>query len=123
FGASGQPADDLADDAARDATWQTRAHFFGAASRAMRQVLVDYARHRQAAKRGGGERLVTLTSGGPAPGMQFDELLVLDEALDRLRDMDERLCRVVELRYFAGLDDAAIAGCLGVTARTVGRDW
>jgi len=114
FGASGEGA------------WGSRAHFYGSAARAMRQVLVDYARHRGAVKRGGGARPVTLTTGGIAGAaldVRFDELLVLDEALDRLRSLDERLCRVVELRYFVGLDDAEIAACLGVTARTVGRDW
>lgn len=111
FGASG------------DRTWNSRAHYFGSASRAMRQVLVDYARNRQASKRGGGQRAVTLTGGAPAPDARLDEILVLDEALERLRALDDRLCRVVELRYFAGLDDAEIAECLGVTLRTVGRDW
>jgi RNA polymerase sigma factor (TIGR02999 family) len=111
FGAAG------ADD------WSSRAHFFGSASRAMRQVLVDYARRRGAAKRGGGARAVTLTGADAAIDARLDEILALDEALGNLRALDERLCRVVELRYFAGLGDAEIAACLGVTARTVGRDW
>ena len=109
--------------AADAAAWHSRAHFFGAAARAMRQVLVDYARARGAVKRGGGRRPVTLTGGQAALDVRLDELLVLDEALDRLRALDERLCRVVELRYFAGLADAEIAALLGVTPRTVGRDW
>ncbi len=111
FGASGE------------GEWQSRAHFFGSASRAMRQALVDHARHRQASKRGGGARPVTLTGGGAATDERLDEVLILDEALDRLRALDERLCRVVEMRYFAGLDDAEIAQILGITPRTVGRDW
>ena len=110
-------------DAENDSPWQSRGHFFGAASRAMRQVLVDYARQRQAAKRGGGARAITLTGKHAEVEVRVDELLVLDEALDKLRALDERLCRVVELRYFAGLGDAEVAECLGVTLRTVGRDW
>ncbi len=106
-----------------DGGWQNRAHFFGSASRAMRQVLVDYARHRTAAKRGGGAPVLTLTGSDAALEVQFDELLVLDEALDRLRELNDRLCRVVELRFFAGLSDEEIAGILDVSTRTVGRDW
>jgi RNA polymerase sigma factor (TIGR02999 family) len=112
-----------ATDAVNGSPWQSRGHFFGAASRAMRQVLVDYARQRQAAKRGGGARAITLTGKHAEVEVRVDELLVLDEALDKLRALDERLCRVVELRYFAGLGDAEVAECLGVTLRTVGRDW
>lgn len=103
--------------------WRSRGHFFGAASRAMRQVLVDYARQREAIKRGGGDRPLTLTGDHMGVEDRVEELLVLDEALGCLRALDERLCRVVELRYFAGLGDAEIAQCLGVTLRTVGRDW
>ena len=103
--------------------WSSRAHFFGSASRAMRQVLVDYARQRGAAKRGGGAAAITLTGSDAALDVQFDELLVLDEALDQLRALNERLCRVVELRFFAGLADEEIAHVLDVSTRTVGRDW
>ncbi len=106
-----------------DPRWQNRAHFFGSASRAMRQVLVDHARNRQAAKRGGGEAPLTLTGRDAALEVQVDELLVLDEALDRLRALNDRLCRVVELRFFAGLGDEEISQMLGVSLRTVGRDW
>lgn len=104
--------------------WHSRAHFFGSASRAMRQVIVDYARSRHAAKRGGGDRVITLTDRvGTTPDVPLDDVLALDAALNRLRVLDERLCRVVELRYFAGLDDAQIAESLRITPRTVGRDW
>lgn len=103
--------------------WQNRAHFFGSVARAMRQVLVDYARSRQAVKRGGGEAPITLTGADAAFEVQVDDLLVLDEALDRLRALNERLCRVVELRFFAGLGDEEIAELLQVSTRTVGRDW
>jgi RNA polymerase sigma factor (TIGR02999 family) len=103
--------------------WESRAHFFGSASRAMRQVLVDYARHRGAAKRGDGEPMLTLTGNDAALEVQLDELLVLDEALEGLRRLDERLCRVVELRFFAGLTDEEIGELLSVSTRTVGRDW
>ena len=120
LGAAGPPA---GEDGGEGAPWHSRGHFFGSASRAMRQVLVDFARYRQAAKRGGGARAVTLTGGYGAVEVRVEEVLALDAALDRLRTVDDRLCRVVELRYFAGLGDAEIADCLGVTVRTVGRDW
>lgn len=103
--------------------WQSRAHFFGSASRAMRQVLVNHARYRHAAKRGDGQAAVTLTGRDAALEVRLDELLILDEALDRLRALNERLCRVVELRFFAGLSDDEIAELLEVSTRTVGRDW
>lgn len=105
------------------ATWESRAHFFGAASRAMRQVLVDLARRRRAAKHGGGDRIVTLTDGAAALEMELDEILDLDAALDRLDAADQRLREVVELRFFGGLPMSDIAGMLEVSARTVERDW
>lgn len=103
--------------------WDNRAHFFGAASRAMRQVLVDFARKRQATKRGGEQERVTLQSSDGALDLQLDEMLALDAALDRLNSVDQRLREVVELRFFGGLSATEIAELKGVTPRTVERDW
>lgn len=103
--------------------WDDRAHFFGAAARAMRQVLVDYARQRTAVKRGGALTRVTLRSSDAALEVQLDELLALDGALDRLDALNRRLREVVELRFFGGLRETEIAKMLGVTPRTVERDW
>jgi RNA polymerase sigma factor (TIGR02999 family) len=103
--------------------WEGRAHFFGAASRAMRQVLVDFARRHRAAKRGGGQQKVSLTDSAGALEVRLDEILALDAALDQLNCVSERLHRVVELRFFGGLGEEEVAEILGVTPRTVGRDW
>jgi RNA polymerase sigma factor (TIGR02999 family) len=107
-----------------DGRWRDRGHFVALAARAMRQVLVDHARRRDAAKRGGGQALVTLeeeVSGGR--GLDAEELLALDAALERLGALDPRLRQVVELRYFGGLGDEEIGAVLGVTGRTAQRDW
>jgi RNA polymerase sigma factor (TIGR02999 family) len=109
--------------AGRKGDWESRAHFFGAASRAMRQVLVDFARRRTAEKRGGGAKLVSLGEGDAVLEVQLDEILALDEALEQLNAVDERLRQVVELRFFAGLSEDDIARMLGVSRRTVERDW
>lgn len=103
--------------------WQGRAHFFGIAARAMRQILVDYARRRTAEKRGGDWQRVTLTSRGLGLEIPLEELLSLDAALDRLEEMEPRLRQVVEHRFFAGMTEEEIAEVLGVTPRTVRRDW
>jgi RNA polymerase sigma factor (TIGR02999 family) len=108
---------------AAEREWRGRAHFFALAARAMRQVLVDAARARLAARRGGGDALpVTLdeTVAGP---MRPERLLALDEALDRLAALDARQARVVECRYFAGLTAEETAAVLGVSVPTVTRDW
>lgn len=105
------------------ASWQDRAHFFGAASRAMRQVLVDFARRRQADKRGGDLVAVTLEEGTTAISFELDELIELDAALEALDAVEPRLRQIVELRFFAGLSEGEIAELLGVSVRTVGRDW
>jgi RNA polymerase sigma factor (TIGR02999 family) len=102
-----------------------REHFLAIAARAMRQVLVDHARRRAAERRGGGRVQVSLAdvAGVGATAVDPEELLELDRALDELEAVDPRLRQVVEYRYFAGLTDAEIAGVLGVTRRTVLRDW
>ena len=103
--------------------WDGRGHFFGTAARAMRQVLVDFARRRGAAKRGGELARVSLTDAEGELAVELDEIVALDEALDQLDAVDQRLRRVVELRFFAGLGEREVAEILGVTPRTVERDW
>ena len=108
---------------APDAT--SKAHFLGIAARAMRQILVDHARRRKAAKRGKGEAFVTLgdhaDEGAAAP--DAETMIALDEALAELAKLDARLAKVVELRFFGGLSEEQVAATLGVTSRTVQRDW
>jgi RNA polymerase sigma-70 factor, ECF subfamily len=103
--------------------WTSRAHFLGVASRAMRRVLVDHARRHLAAKRGGRPRQVSLDEVTLAVEEQAETLVALDIALGRLGTLDERLSRVVECRFFAGMNDEETAEVLGVTPRTVWRDW
>ncbi len=103
--------------------WDDRAHFFGAAARAMRQVLVDFARRRQSAKRGGDLAQVSLSDAEGELTVELSGMLALDEALERLDAIDERLRRVVELRFFAGLSEREVAELLGVAPRTVARSW
>jgi RNA polymerase sigma factor (TIGR02999 family) len=100
-----------------------RRHFFAVASRAMRHVLVDHARRYCAAKRGGRCRHVRLDEADVAVEERAEALLALDEALGRLTALDERLGRVVECRYFGGLTEEETGEALGMTARTVRRDW
>lgn len=108
--------------------WQDRAHFFAVGAMAMRQILVDHARQRGAAKRGGGRRPISLDEFSPDKTLptaddQAVALLDLHDALTRLAEVDERLSRVVECRFFGGLTEEETAEALGVTARTVRRDW
>jgi RNA polymerase sigma factor (TIGR02999 family) len=105
------------------AGWDGKGHFFGAASRAMRQVLVDFARRRGATKRGGDMQRVSLGGNESALDLELDSILTLDAALDRLNALDPRLRQIVELRYFAGLTENEIAAVLGVTVRTIERNW
>ena len=97
-----------------------RAHLMALAAHAMRQVLVDHARRRTAAKREDAWKAVTLTDAGPEGGLDAEDLLALDDALERL---DPRQRRIVECRFFGGMDDTEIAAALGVTDRTVRREW
>ena len=110
-----------------DSAWDGRAHFFAAAARAMRQVLVDFARRRYAAKRGGVHVPVSLRQADLASSdaleVELDGLLDLDAALDLLDGASPRLRQVVELRFFGGLSEDEIAQLLGVSVRTVERDW
>ena len=105
------------------ADWQSRSHFLGVASIAMRRILVNYARKRRAAKRGGNEVAVTLHDGEVGQVARADDLLALDEALDRLAQLDARSARVVEMWFFGGLEQTEIAQALGVSEKTVRRDW
>jgi RNA polymerase sigma factor (TIGR02999 family) len=106
-----------------DVGWDGRAHFFGSASRAMRQILVDFARRRRAAKRGGSWRPVSLSDAAASLQIELDEVLELDSALDQLDAVDPRLRQVVELRFFGGVPERDVARMLGVSSRTVERDW
>lgn len=103
--------------------WQDRAHFFAVAARAMRRILVDHARRRGRAKRGGGRRRVPLDATALSVEENPEALLELEQALARLEDLNERLCRVVECRFFAGLTAEETAQALGISLRTVRRDW
>ncbi len=105
------------------ADWTGRAHFFAVAARAMRQVLIDYARERQALKRGGGLTPCTLDETSLAVDEQAGALIAIHEAMEGLKALDERLVRVVECRFFAGLSEEETAQALGMAIRTVQRDW
>jgi RNA polymerase sigma factor (TIGR02999 family) len=107
--------------------WTNRGQFFAVAARSMRRILADHARRHRAARRGGPARRVVALDDADAAGMavaeRADELVALDEALDRLAVLDDRSARVVELRYFAGLTETETAEALGVSQRTVARSW
>lgn len=110
------------------AEWSNRPQFFAIAARVMRRVLVDYARRHWAQRRGGlGQQWVQLEeaddAGALAVASRADDLIALDEALERLAAVDERLGRVVECRFFGGLTEAETAVALGISQRTVARDW
>ena len=105
------------------ARWENRAQFFAVAARAMRRILVDYARRHGALKRGGAAAQVSLSDATLVADQRADALVALDEALTRLAAVDERLCRVVECRFFGGLTEEETAEALELTARTVRRDW
>ncbi|MEO8258349.1 MAG: ECF-type sigma factor [Acidobacteriota bacterium] len=104
-------------------TLEDRVHFMRWAGRVMRSVIVDIARRRNASRRGAGAPPVPLTNEPPAPARGADEILYVHQALDRITLLDPRLTQVVEMRYFGGLTEEEIASALGVTARTVRRDW
>jgi RNA polymerase sigma factor (TIGR02999 family) len=103
--------------------WKGRTHFFFIAGETMRRVLIEHARTKKAAKRGGGAHRVPLEELGEISDERAAELIALDEALKELEKLDAELARVVELRFFAGLTAEQAAGALGVSAPTVNRRW
>ena len=104
-------------------SWQDRVHFFAVAARAMRRVLIDYAEARRAEKRSGGAVHVALDETVAAPERHVDDLLALDEALNRLEQLDPRQVSVVECHVFAGMSLEDTATALGISPATVSRDW
>jgi RNA polymerase sigma factor (TIGR02999 family) len=107
----------------KDIDWQSRAHFYGIAARLMRQVLVDYARRRGYAKRGGGALRVSLDEALAVSEERAAEVVALDEALEDLAKLDPRQGQIVELRFFGGLSIEETAEVLGVSPGTVMADW
>ncbi len=103
--------------------WKNRAHFYGIAARMMRRVLIDHARAHATEKRGGATIRLSLDDVQVPIEERATSFVALDEALERLEQMDERKCKVVEMRFFGGQSDQEIADFLGVTTRTVLRDW
>lgn len=103
--------------------WNDRCHFLAVAATAMRQIVVDYARRRLSKKRGGGEKALTLDENRIAVHDQAELLIAIDEALDRLGELDPRLSRVVECRFFGGMTEKEMAALLSIDERTVRRDW
>ena len=103
--------------------WQSHSHFFAVSATLMRRILVDHARANLAGKRGQGWDPVSLNDAiVPAPG-RAPEILALDLALLELAKLDERQCKIVEMRFFAGMSEEETANVLGISARTVKRDW
>jgi RNA polymerase sigma-70 factor, ECF subfamily len=107
----------------RHVHWQNRAHFFAISAQIMRRILIDHARRYNYAKRGAGAQKISLDETAVAARDRAAELLSLDEALHRLAEIDQRRSRVVELRFFGGLDNDEIAAVLKISPNTVTRDW
>jgi len=103
--------------------WENRAHFFAISAQIMRRILIDHARRHHYAKRGGGALKVSLDETAMVASDPAADMLLLDEALNRLTEMDPRRGQVVELRYFGGLNNEEIAGVLKISENTVTRDW
>jgi RNA polymerase sigma-70 factor, ECF subfamily len=111
----------LVDDPGRN--WQNRTHFVASAAQLMRRIMVDHARERHSLKRGGGAAKVTLDEAALVTEARSEELLALDEALERLAAQDPRKSQIVELRYFGGLSASEMAEFLDLSLRTVEREW
>ena len=106
-----------------DRTWENRAHFFAVTARAMRQILIDYARRRTRQKRGGGAEVLPLDEGKVAVEREAERLIAINEALERLGKDDPKLMEVVECRFFAGLTVEETAEALDISTRSVERHW
>jgi RNA polymerase sigma factor (TIGR02999 family) len=104
-------------------TWQSRVHFYAVAANMMRRILVNHARDRATEKRGGSAQRFSIENIEILPDQTAGDLLELDEALEKLKQIDERKCRVVDMRFFGGLNEAEIAEVLCVNEKTVRRDW
>ena len=107
----------------QEVSWQNRAHFFGVAAEMMRRILVSHARARQAEKRGGAEQHITLDPAVAAAPARDVSLLALDEALTKLESIDPSKSRMVALRFFSGLSVEETAEVMGVSPRTIDRQW
>jgi RNA polymerase sigma-70 factor, ECF subfamily len=107
----------------KDINWQSRSHFFAVAAQSMRRILVDHARTLKTEKRGAGGRKLTLDEALNLSDAESQDLLDIDRALERLTAWDPRQGKIVELRFFGGLTDEEAASFLGISARTVRRDW
>lgn len=107
----------------RNVQWANRSHFFAISAQIMRRILIDHARRHAYAKRGGGAQQVSLDETAAVALDDLSEFLRLDEALKSLAELDPRRSRVVELRYFGGLNNEEIAGVLNISENTVIRDW
>ena len=104
-------------------TWQNRAHFFGAATEAMRRILIDSARRKSRLKRGGNRERVDIDDLDLAAATPDDKMLLIDEALERLQTEDAEKAKIVVMKFFGGLTNQEVALSLGVTERTVERQW
>ena len=102
--------------------WQSRSHFFGVAANLMRQILVDHARRQRSAKRGGGAPMASLNEALDFAPEKSADIIALDDALNSLATVDERKCRIIELRFFGGLTLQETAQALGLSIGTVGRE-
>jgi len=107
----------------REILWQSRSHFYGIASQIMRRVLLDYARKHQAAKRGGAHRNFRVDEALLVSEQQLELVIAVDESLKRLEQIDPKQSRLIELRFFAGLNVAQTAAVLGISTATVKREW
>ena len=107
----------------QETNWQNRSHFFGIASRIMRQILIDHARLYMTDKRGNKPVYFSLDDVQIPLQERADSIIVLDEALERLEKFDEKQAKIVEMRFFGGMSNAEIAESLGISERTVAREW